>query len=156
MRGRQGVVAGQADAIIAGVARKSDQFIGDRASDPAASMARGDEHAGHLAFSIIEMPDRAGADDRLIGGRTQENRPIAIGGFRIVDVREARIDEIPHKGIRVLMKMLVPDRFDEPSRRLAESAELSNPVEGAQSSPRLSGPLNNFPVAYSAPRWRSR
>jgi hypothetical protein len=72
----------------------------------------------------------AGSDDRAFGNRTQKDSPIAVYGFRVVDVRQARIDEVPYKGIRVSMKVLMPNGFNKPPsrRRVAESEGPNCPI----------------------------
>jgi hypothetical protein len=121
MRGCQRVIAGQTYLIILCLQREFDQFIGDGASDPAASIDGGDEHAGHLAFPAIEGLYRARADDLGIGNRAQKDGSVTVYGFCLVNVRQTRIDEISHKGIRVMIEVLMPNSLDQPSgaRRVA-------------------------------------
>lgn len=84
-------------------------MIYDRASDSAASVGGGDKHASHFTLPVVDTLYRTGANDNISSNRTQEDRSIPIDGFRLVYVRQARIDEVPYEGIRMLMKMLVPD-----------------------------------------------
>jgi hypothetical protein len=130
MRGYQGVVAGQADAIVSRRARKPDQFIRNCPSDAAIAVSRSDEHADHFTFSIIEALYRAGADDPAFAHRAQKESPIAVDGLCAVDIRQTRIDEIPYERIRVLMKMLMPNGFHEPSssRRVAGKERPDLPI----------------------------
>jgi hypothetical protein len=116
MRGRQCVVAGQANLVISGAESEFDQLVCDGASEPASSVGRGDEHASHFARPIVERLYRAGADDLGFANRTQKEGSIAIDSFGVVDVRQARSDEISHKGIGVTIKVLMPNGFNEPAR----------------------------------------
>src|SRR5216684_5559876 len=92
---------------------------------------------------------RAGSDDRAFGNRTQKDSPIAVYGFRVVDVRQARIDEVPYKRIRVSMKVLMPNGFNKPpSRRcVAESEGPNCPIwlEARE--------VRHWYVALSVPSW---
>jgi hypothetical protein len=127
MRGRQRVVAGQAYAIVSRGAGKGDEFICDSPCDPAASVDWGNKHTNHFALSIIETLDRTGADDCAFSGRAQKESPMGVDGLRVIDVRQARINEVSYKGIRVIMKMLTPNGFDEPpSRGRIAGSERSN------------------------------
>ena len=130
MRGGQRVVAGQAYAIVSRAAAKADEFIGDSPRDPATAISLGDEYANHFARAVVNAFDRTGADDRAFGNRTQEKSAIGVHGFRVVDVRQTRINEIPYKGVRVIMKMLAPNSFDETpsSRRIAGLERPNHPI----------------------------
>jgi hypothetical protein len=55
---------------------------------------------------------RACADDLAFADRAQKESPIAVGGLRAVDVRQARIDEIPCERIWVMTKMFMPNGFN--------------------------------------------
>jgi len=64
---------------------------------------------------------RACADDLGFDNSTQENRLILINGFRLVDVRQPRINKIAHEGVWVITKVLMPNCLNEMSslRRVA-------------------------------------
>jgi hypothetical protein len=130
MRGRQRAVAGQADLIISGAESELDQLVCDGASEPTSSVGCGDEHASHFARSIVERLYRPGADDPGFANRTQKECSIAIGNFGVVDVRQARSDEISHKRIGVTIKVLMPNGFNEPAspRCIAVSERPDCPV----------------------------
>jgi hypothetical protein len=114
MRGRQCVVAGQADLIVSGAESEFDQLVCDGAPDPTSAAGCGDEHADHFTRSIVERLYRARADDPGFADRTQKDRSTAIDGFGVVDVRQTRSDEIPHQRIGVTIEVLVPNGFNEP------------------------------------------
>jgi hypothetical protein len=115
MRGRQCVVTGQAHPIISGAASEFDQLVCDGAPDPTSSAGCGDEHASHFTRSIVERLYRARADDPGFANRAQKQCPIAICSFGVVDVRQARSDEISHKRIGMTIKVLMPNGFNEPT-----------------------------------------
>jgi hypothetical protein len=123
MRVRQRVVAGQAYAIVSRAAGKADKSICDSPCDPVAPVDWGDKHANHFALSIIETLDRTGADDCAFGDRAQKESPIDVQRFRVVDVRQTRINEVAYKEVRVIIKMLMPGGLNEPPspRRVARS-----------------------------------
>ena len=56
---------------------------------------------------------RARADDLGFDNRTQENRLIPINGFRLVDVRQPRINKIAHEGVWVITKVLMPNCLNQ-------------------------------------------
>jgi hypothetical protein len=78
----------------------------------------------------MKMLYRARANDLGFGNRTQKDSLIAVCGFRIVNVRQTRIDEISHKGIRVTIKVLMPNGFNEPPspRRVATLERPNFPI----------------------------
>ena len=73
---------------------------------------------------------RARADDLGFGNRTEEDRLICINRFRLVDVRQPRIDEVSHEGIWVISKVLTPNCFNELSslRRVATLEGPNGPI----------------------------
>jgi hypothetical protein len=109
------VVAGQAHLVISSASSEFDQLIGDRPSDPTSAAACGDEHAGHFARSMLDRLYRARSDNPGFANRTQKDSSIAICTFGVVDIRQTRIDEVSHKRIRVTIKVLMPNGFDEPT-----------------------------------------
>lgn len=104
MRGCQRVVAAQAYPIVSRIAGEADEFVCDGPCNPAISAERGDKHTNHLALPIVEAPNRTGADDFVFGDRAQKEGPIGVLSFCVVDVRQPRIDEVPYKDVRVIMK----------------------------------------------------
>jgi hypothetical protein len=121
MRSRQDFIARQAYLIVSRAAGELDQLLRDGTADSMTSKGRGNEHACHFTPSAIKILYRARADDLRFDDRAQENRLMPVNGFRLVDVRQPRINEIAHEGVGVATKVLAPDGLDELSslRRVA-------------------------------------
>src|SRR5450756_97515 len=97
---------------------------------------------------MIEALYRAGADDLTLANRAEKESLVTVYGLCAVDVRQARIDEIPHERVWVTMKMLMPNGLDEPSsgRCVTQSEGPDLPkwraARGARPGHRAVGPLS--------------
>jgi len=96
-----------------------------------AAVSRSNKHADHFTFSIVELPYRAGADDLALASRAQKQGALTVYGFRPIDVRQTRIDEVPYERVGVTIKMLMPNGLNEPSslRRVAELEGPDLPID---------------------------